>query len=170
MEHWKDRQRLVQVDDSHSDSRTAVFPTCLWWNIYCPEINNHHSCRLYKAARFAQWPWNLFVFSGIPQEWWIYHLVACPHLLKALFLALCPSHTLFRPLSRILRMPRLQDKTQSSHQRATESSIQMTNCSQLNPTYIGTRINACIHTDIHTHACLCCVTSRGWHRDQMTSY
>lgn len=122
-------------------------------------------CRLCNV-RFVHWPLNLFLSSGIPQEWWIYQLVACPHLLKALFLALCPSHTLSRPLSRIRRMRRLQDKTQSSHQRATESNIQMTNCSQLNPTSISTRIHACIHTDIHTHACLCCVTSRGWHGDQ----
>lgn len=152
---------LTQLQQYNSVESWVRFPPVVSGGIFTEQesITTIHEsqCRLCKAERFVHWPLKLFLSSGIPQEWWIYQLVACPHLLKALFLALCPSHTLSRPLSRILRMPRPQDKTQSSHQRATESNIQMTNCSQLNPPNISTRIHACIHTDIHTHMPACVV-------------
>ncbi len=89
---------------------------------------------------------------GIPQEWWTCQLAASRHPLKALCPAPCPSHTPSHLLSHTLLMPRPPDKIQSSHQRATESSIRTTNCSH-------THTNTHKHT--HTHTCLCCLVTGG---------
>lgn len=96
---------------------------------------------------------------GILPEWWTCQLVACRHLLKALCPAPCPSHTPSRPLSHTLLTPRPLDKTQSSHQRATESSIRTTNCSHIH-----------INTHTHTHACLCCLDGNRGQSDEFPSW
>lgn len=68
--------------------------------------------------------------SGIPQEWLICQLAAFHRQWRALCPAPCPSHTPFRLRYHIHHMHHLQDKILSSHQRETESSIQMNNCSR----------------------------------------
>lgn len=113
-------------------------------SFFCYSVQIEFVSLIYMLILMTQFCASLTpLHSGILQVWSTCQLVASHHLLKASYPVLSPSHTLSHLLSHTLLMPPPLDKILSSHQRATESSIQTTNCS-------------------HTHSHVCPVLSCDW--------